>query len=88
MGELEVHALRVLADADEPLLAREVAAKMYGTTVRDAIQTGRSVTVAKKLLTLASGAYGYVMRDYPRGTTLTAYAITERGLSVLRTNAT
>ena len=76
--------LHVLAEAGGPLPARDVAAKVAGCTREEAIASGLSVRVAKRLCTMASVAGGgLVQKDYPYGCTYVAYTLSAAGSALV-----
>lgn len=78
MDAMEEAILSVLREADGPLSAREIAARVYGITVLEAVMSGRSVEVAHHLRHLGGKDAGaVVIRDYPYGVSYCAYALAD-----------
>lgn len=85
MTQDEAAVLRVVVEAGEPLPAREVAARLYGITPQQAVDSGRSVEASKTLIRLAAVNNGrYIAKDYPAGVTYVAYYATPQGQRAIR----
>lgn len=84
MSDEDLALLRVLAQSDQPLAAREIAARYYSVSVSEAVATGRSADVAARLRHYSSPRFGaLVIKDYPYGVQWCAYALSVAGTASL-----